>query len=156
MAYGKGKALANGLGSNKIVVRFPPGAPDEILEAMLVNAIESAAAYNTWWYLDQWAKGHEPPCCAGCAELRFVPDPLGTETTVETAPAIMLAGSASCGPAVAMSLGHERAALISKGATWEEAMERVRPVPEQTGGRYWHAVIYKDGERDDPTEEMKR
>ncbi len=141
--------------------------------------IEGAADVNTDWYLRQWEMGREPPCCAGCANLVYKPDRLGESSIVDAIPHLLKNGCVSCAPAVAMSLGHERASLIAAGGTWPEAKTAFSPVLERqdTAGmvhgfvrgsagvgargprkvRYWHALMRRpDGSIEDVTEELKR
>jgi hypothetical protein len=156
---GVGKTPATSQASKGLVagVRIPGNTPEHVLEALVEAQIEAAADWNTWWFLDQWERGNDPPCCAGCAGLLYVPDELASSSSIDVAPLVLAAGQASCGPAVAYSLGHERAAAMLAGSTPDEARAAYRPHLMKAGNRYWHAVVVgPDGKVDDVTEEMRR
>lgn len=130
-----------------------PGAPRvEVLSAL----IEAATVSNTAWYLDQWRAGADPPCCAGCADLLWRPDVLDVESLLVALPHAFARDSASCHTAAAISAGHERAADIRKGLSWNHAAARHRVELRETGPRTWHAYLLTNGRIVDPTEEMKR
>lgn len=126
--------------------------PPEPMRECLLLRIEDAAERNTAWYLQQWNRGLDPPCCASCAGLRYVSR---WESQIDTIPEIRKAGYCACGPAVAMSIGNHRAKLIRGGATWEEARQRY--FADLLGsGRSLHAVMVTPDGVEDVTEEMGR
>lgn len=127
-------------------------------------AVSAAADQNADWYLEQWALGEDPPCCAKCAGVRWKPDKIRTDIKIDLAPVILDKGVASCQSIAAMHTGHKRAELIrsmlndghSEEDAWAEARYRYRVAFEPQDERYYHVVCYDDGELHDPTVGMKK
>lgn len=127
--------------------------PREALERCLLLRIEDAAEQNTAWYLAQWRRGRDPECCPSCAGIRYVPR---WESQIATIPEVQRKGACSCGPAVAYSLGHERAVLIRDGYSWDEAREEYYCELYPEGPKQYHAVMVTPDGTKDVTEKMKR
>src|SRR3990172_3272199 len=99
--------------ATNLITEVPADFDDDLLRQTLGQEIEAAANINTAWYLRQWELGDDPPCCAKCAGIRYVPAAKGSgEWRVVTAPVMLQRGSASCESIAAMHTGHKRADAI--------------------------------------------
>lgn len=131
-----------------------PGVPHP---AVLHRLVDAVATSNALWFLDQWAKGKDPPCCCKCAGVLYKPEeptPLGTWCV--GLPRAFEMPTASCHTATAVSVGHSRAKDVRDGCPFEVAMNRHTVLLEQQGPVYWHALYLRpDGEVRDVTKKME-
>jgi hypothetical protein len=116
--------------------RFSYPDADAFFLERLLNLLADA---NAAWYLEQWADGRDPPCCAGCTEIRWTEPRKSAEQTFHAAPTLIAAPRKgwSCGEIAAMDAGAKKAKSIRDGGTGEE----ITVVLQHVGDRRWHAVV---------------
>lgn len=136
--------------------RFAIDLPGEPSPEVLLPLIDAAAVSNALWYLEEWKAGKDPPCCAGCAGLLWLPDEHAIESLLVALPRAFAVATASCHTAAAISVGHERAVDLREGCPWDLAMVRHRPELRLTGTRQWHAFMRTPSELVDVTAEMEK
>ncbi len=140
------------------VVLRSDGTPSR---ALLEAAIEEVVGANVGYFWSEWQAGREPPCCLGCAGVRYVPAEPGVVSEVVGARQVLRDGNASCDSAAAYYAGRERALAMWNGqdpraATQAHRVElEERPRPDAPDG-YWHALVRGPGGLTDVTEEMDR
>lgn len=93
-----------------------PGNPNRYVLAESLNVL---AVANAIWFLEQFAEGLEPPCCAKCAHIKWDPDVVTAEFA--SAPDMLRKGRASCGPIAAYDAGAEMAKLARQTGDFEAA-----------------------------------
>ena len=129
--------------------------PGEPSQAVLERLLEALTQANAEWYLEEWAAGRKPPCCASCGGVRYVPDQRGFGgIELVPAPEVFRRKEASCGPAAAIAAGEGRAKALQAGYPLESAMMH-RVALEPQGNGYWHAVYMSPYGRKDPTTKMQ-
>ena len=133
-----------------------PGAPTrEVLE----TALEAMVKANAEWFRVEWAAGREPPCCLGCAGVKYRPDRPGTTSATKGADAVLREGFASCQSAAVYYAGRERALALEAGEA-NAALDHRAVLDERAHGDapdgYWHALVVQGAELKDVTEEMDR
>lgn len=152
-----------------------PDLDREQLAAAAQHVLNAVAKINADWYLSQWeirdrlkasgradaASQHDPPCCAKCGGVRYVPErDLAHNVDTSTMPEVLRSGSASCQSIAAGHTGHKIAEAVYGGMPWEEACRRfvvaMAPGDMATRPRLLHAICLDDGKFVDATEGMIR
>lgn len=147
-----------------LTLTVPPGLTRQQLAIWLAEAVEAAAHLQTNWYLGQWEQGHDPFCCAGCANTRYRPDPVSGAIVIEHAASLFATPErdriASCQTFAAIHAGHDRAEKIREGMSYARAIGMypvvVEPQPDVGGKPYMHVVCMTPNGRFDPTEKAVR
>ncbi len=123
--------------------------------AELLALLDALAWANARWYLEQWDAGRDPPCCTGCAEIRYLPDQPQQHVTLRAAAELLRAGVGSCGELAAFEAGHQRAEAIRAGKNTLEAGKLAWVDLEPVAGSddVWHAVVRTPSGRIDPSAE---
>ncbi|MCG8590651.1 MAG: hypothetical protein MJE66_15275 [Proteobacteria bacterium] len=130
-------------------------------QALLEAAIEDVVASNVGYFHAEWEAGREPPCCLGCAQVRYVPDEPGDTSEIVGARQVLRDGKASCQSAAAYYAGRERALAVwtgedpARAAQTHRVQLEARPRPDAPEG-YWHALVLGPQGLTDVTEEMDR
>ena len=129
-----------------------PRLQTEDAEAFFVQAaLNVLARANAAWYLEQWDENRDPPCCVGCAGLKWSePGKNSTQTFVsaETMYRDPRKGW-SCGEIAAAQAGAKIAGAIKAGGSGEGYSVKL----ESVGNRKWHAVLVTPEGIEDPSRE---
>ena len=129
--------------------------------ALLSAAIEEVVAASVSYFHTEWEAGREPPCCLGCAGVRYVPDEPGVVSEIVGARQVLRDGKASCNSAAGYYAARERALALWNGqdpATASQAHRvelEAREHPKATDG-YWHALVVGPAGMTDVAEETAR
>lgn len=137
-------------GGHVVMVRF--SSMPRLAE--LLPLLDAATWGNARWYLEQWDAKRDPPCCTGCAAVRYLPDAPAVNVTLRTGADLLGAAVASCGELAAFEAGRRRAEAMRAGASTSDAARVAWVVLEERGPNDWHAVVrLADGSRVDPSAE---
>lgn len=136
---------------------------EELTPLQVGLLISGAADAVAAWYLDQWAEGLDPACCAKCAGARYKPDKISQQVVIDLADEVMHKMRGSCQSVAAMHTGHKRAELIQSlldqgedaEDAWAEARRAFKIGLERQQGNYFHVYSIDNGERHDATVGMK-
>lgn len=130
-------------------------APSGDLADVLLAVIEGVAEVNVLWIRRCIARGLVPPCCTGCAEPPWVESPVrhvnhhgkpsDTAREYRDGPTMFHLGEGTCADVVA----YDAAAHVVEGHDVRIALETL------DGENEYHAVVYVDGERKDPSAAMQ-
>ncbi len=130
-----------------------PGTPDP---AVLEATIEVVVVANARWYLEQWGKGRDPPCCCGCAGLPYKPDDRRIVMMPVACPYVFNEPHVSCQTAAAVHAGRCRAIELEQGTSPALARERHRvELRPGTGRLFWHALYSGPQGLQDVTTELE-
>lgn len=121
--------------------------------AELLHVLDALAWANARWYCEQWDEGKDPPCCSGCAEIRYLADQPHEHVTLRAAAELLRAGVGSCGELVALEVGIRRAKALREGKSHADAARAARVELEPLEPNVWHAVMMTPSGRVDPCAE---
>jgi len=116
---------------------------------------------NTLWAIEQMRRGKDVPRSVSETGLLYCPDHASQSVLLIDAPALLRAGTGSCGSIAALEVGLLRAqAVLEDAVPLPVARGRYQPsLLRRPGTRtidYWHAVVRTPSGLTDPTASLRQ
>ena len=131
--------------SHRATLHFagPPTGPQ------IAEIVELQTEANTRWYLDQWRRGADPPCCSKCAGVQYHPTGRNAHLEYLGVSELYRRKRGSCRDIAAADCAAKRAKAIKSGMSPEGARQMYVCVLRPHGDHDWHATVRTpEGEKD--------
>lgn len=128
----------------------------QIDERRVADLLARVADENTRWAIDRMLRGERTPRSVHETGLRYCPDRASNAVLLIDAPALLGAGTGSCGSIAALEVGLLRAQAVLEGTVpLPVARGRYQPNLVRRPGTakidYWHALVRTPKGLVDPT-----
>ena len=134
---------------------------DQICERKTAALLRLVADENTSWALERLRRGKDIPREVSETGLLYCPDRASTSLLLVDGPALLDAGTGSCGSIAALEVGLRRAhAVFEDAVALPVARGRYQTTLLRRPGTvtidYWHAVVRTPSGLVDPTQSLRQ